>query len=192
MADVDKGAKVERWERNLENPGAALRQVGAMMVSESQAAFRAQRLGDTEWDERRPINILGIIADFHEGKKDPPARRFERRPALRDTGRLASSIAFRLVGTEVVEVGSNLPYAALHHHGGTAESKPINQQVRTLLADFLRRRKQYRKGLGWILNQKFEGKTIRQKVPARPIVGITKQTIADVQEAVAVKIMEAK
>jgi hypothetical protein len=79
------------------------------MVAESQQSFRDQRFGSDAWEPRAPVNVFAIIADFHAGKKSPPQRRFESRPALRDTGRLAQSISWKLVGTDVVEVGSNLP-----------------------------------------------------------------------------------
>lgn len=192
-SEFEKGAKIERIEQALERPEAALKQVGALMVAESQRAFRDQKFGDKPWSPRGPINVMGIIADFYEGKRSPPARRFEARPALRDTGRLAQSIAFKLVGQDVVEVGSNLPYAGVHHRGGEVESKPINEQVRTLLAAWLKGSgSKYRKALGWILARKFKDKTIKARVHERRLVGITKQTIQDVQTAVAVKIMEAR
>ena len=190
--EFDPGDKVRRIQRNLEQPTEALTQIGALMVAESQAAFRNQRHGKSEWDARSPVNTLGIIADFHAGKKAPPARRFESRPALRDTGRLAASIAFKLATADTVEVGSTLPYAAVHHHGGVSESQPINDQVRRLLGAWLKRKgKPYRKRLGWLLNKKFAGETIKTRVPKRPIVGITQQTMEDVREAVGVRIMEA-
>lgn len=190
---IDKGAKIERWEQALANPSVALRQIGALMVAESQEAFRNQRFGGQAWPERRVPNVFGIIQDLYEGKKSIPKRRFEARPALRDTGRLAASIAWQLVGTDAVEVGSNLPYAADHQVGGKVQSKPLNEQVRAGLNAFLKTRtgKKWRPQLGWLLNKKFAGKSIEQTVPARPFVGITDQTIADVQEAVSVKIMEA-
>ena len=190
--EFEKGAKIERWEHNISNPEAALRQVGALMVAESQLAFREQKLGERAWPARGPINLFGLIADFYDGKREPPSRRFEARPVLRDTGRLAASIAFRLVGSEIVEVGTNLPYAAVHQHGGQVESKPINDQVRQSLNEWLRGKgRPYRKRLGWLLNKKFAGKTLKGEVEARPFVGITKQTIEDVHEAVHVQIMEA-
>ena len=193
MTDFEKGAKIERWEKNLDSPDVALRQVGALMVAESQRSFRDQKFGEDAWAPRGKINVFGIIADFYEGKKSPPARRFESRPVLRDTGRLAASISFRMAGVDIVEVGSNLPYAPVLHHGGEIESKPINEQVRTALNEWLKSKgRPYRKQLGWLLNKKYEGKTLKGKVPPRPIVGITKQTIEDVKEAVAVKIMEAQ
>jgi phage gpG-like protein len=190
---VTKGAKVERWERKLEAPTQALHQIGLLMVAESQQSFRAQAFGGLTWPQRRVPNVFGIIADFAAGKKQPPRRRFDARPALQDTGRLASSIAHRVVGKDVVEVGSNLPYAGTMHHGGKTESARITDAVAELLADWLRQDgAPWRKALGWILNRKFRGKTLKGRVPARPFVGITEQTIEDVREVVAVKIMEAK
>ncbi len=192
-AEFEKGAKVERIEGKLDRPEAALRQVGALMVAESQEAFRNQRFGDQGWRARRVPNVFAIIADFAAGKPAPPERRFEARPALRDTGRLAQSIAHRMVSPDVVEVGSNLPYAAAMHLGGEVQSQPINEQVRDLLAKWLRGPgKPHRGRLGWILNKKFAGQRLKQRVPARRIVGITKQTLEDVREAVGVRIMETK
>lgn len=192
-----KGAKVKRWERNLDNPQAALKQIGALMVSESQRAFKAQQFGKTKWPPRAEVNVFGIIADFAEGKKSPPKRRFERRPALKDTGRLSSTIAFQIKGKDVVEVGSNLPYAGVHHHGGPVESKTITEEVQRLLGNWLFRvtgtaRESQADRLAFLLNKKLIGKKLPGKVPARPFVGVTPRTIKDVKEAVGVKIFEAK
>lgn len=191
--EIEKGAKIERWENNLDNPSAALKQVGILMTAESQRAFKEQKLGDKAWEPRAPVNVFGILADFAAGKKEPPARRFEQRPALRDTGRLAASISYKLQGTNIVEVGSNLPYAGVHQHGGPVKSETITPDVRRLLWGWLKGKgRKWRGRLGWLLNKKFEGKQLEGKVPARPIVAITKQTIEDVKEVVGVKIMEAR
>jgi phage gpG-like protein len=193
QATFDPGAKIRRWERNLEHPEAALKQIGAMMVAESQRAFKDQRFGKKAWQPRGAINVFGIIADFAAGKKSPPARRFERRPALRDTNALAQSIAFRLVGNDAVEVGSNKDYAGVHKTGGQVESKPITEALQKALWQWLRRQpKPMQDKLGWLLNKHLIGKTLKMKVPARPFIGITKETIANVQEAVAVKLMEVR
>ena len=193
MADVEKGAKIERIERSLETPTDALRQIGAIMVAESQEAFRQQRHGDSAWPPRRVPNVMGILQDFTDGKKAPPARRFEARPALRDTGALSRSIASRIVAADTVEVGTNDPKASLHHFGGKSTSKPITDKVRDALAAWLKGPgKPWRKALGWMLNKKFAGRVLTTSVPARPFVGITKQTIEDVHEACAVRILEAE
>ncbi len=192
-ATFKKGAKVKRWEKNLDNPQAALKQIGALMTAESQRAFKDQKFGKEPWQPRGQVNVFGIIADFHAGKRTPPARRFETRPALRDTGRLSASIAFKLLGSKVVEVGSNLPYAGVHHTGGEVESEPITESVQRLLGNWLKNKgSEFKNRLGVLLNKKLRGTTLKMDVPERPIVGITKQTLKDVQEAVGVKIMEAK
>jgi phage gpG-like protein len=192
-ATFDKGAKVARWERKLANPSAALKQIGVFMVAESQQAFREQRFGDERWPPRGVPNVMAIIEDFHAGKREPPARRFERRPALMDTGRLAASIAFRLIGREIVEVGSGLDYAGVQHTGGEVESKTITKDVQRRMWEWLRNESDERKDqLWWLLSPKRTGTTLKREVPRRPIVGITEQTIEDVREAVGVKIMEAR
>ena len=192
-ATFKRGAKVARWERKLDNPTAALKQIGALMVSESQDAFRRQRFGKTAWKPRAVPNVFGILADFHKGSKEPPKRRFEARDALVDTGRLSgpTGIAFKLRGTKIVEVGSNLPYSGVHQEGGRVESVPITEAVQDRLWKWLKNKgRGWKDDLGWLLNKKFTDTTLKGKVPARPMVGITKQTIRDVKEAVGVAIME--
>lgn len=187
-----KGAKVERIEKKLTDPNAALKQIGVLMVAESQRSFKAQRLGRKKWDQRAPVNVFGIIADFHAGKRKPAARRFERRPALRDTGRLASSIAYQVVG-RTVEVGTNLDYAAVHQTGGQTESKPITGTVRSNLWRWLKGQgTELKRRLGWLLNKKFRDETLTQRVPARPFLGITPETRKAISKIVGVQIMEVR
>lgn len=192
-ASFDKGDKVRRWEKRLDDPEPALKQIGIIMVAESQEAFRNQRFGKDAWRERRVPNVFGIIADFHKGSPKPPQRRFEKRPALHDTDRLAGSISFSIVSRDTVEAGSNLPYAGKHHRGTETESEPITAQVRRLLWAWLKGPgKQWKRALGWLLNRKFRDVRLTMQLPERRIVGITKQTMRDVKEAVGVKIMEVK
>lgn len=192
-ATFKRGAKIERIEANLDSPTRALKQIGAIMVAESQKAFKAQKHGDKRWRQRGKINVFGIIADFHEGRRSPPARRFERRPALRDTGRLAASIAFQLVGSNMVEVGTNLPYAAVHQTGGPVESKKLTPEIQNKIWKWLRNQSADLKSqLGWLLNSKFTGKSLKSTVPERRFVGVTKQTHEFVEKAVGVEIMEVE
>jgi phage gpG-like protein len=191
--EYDRGAKIRRIERALEKPEAALKQIGAMMVAESQQSFRDQTFGTQSWDPRAVPNTFGIISDFYNGRKEPPKRRFEPRPALKDTGRLAASIAFQLVGTDAVEVGTNLPYAAAHHNGEVVQSEPITQRVVDGLNKWLKGKgAKWKNDLGFLLNKKFLGTTLETQLPERPMVGITAQTIDDIVDAVGVLIAEDK
>lgn len=191
-ATFTKGAKLERIEKKLDGPAIALKQIGALMVAESQASFKAQEFGGERWRERAEINVFGIIADFHSGKASPPKRRFQSSPALRDTGALAKSIAFVVKG-DTVEVGTNLHYAAVHLTGGEVESKPITGKVRRLLWKWLKKQNtELKRRLGWLLNSKFRDKTLKTEVPARKFVGVTPKTIKTVGKIVGVSIMEVE
>lgn len=192
-AEFDRGDKIRGWEKRLDNPDKALKQIGALMVAESEYAFREQGMHDKRWPERAEVNVFGIIADLTlEGRNTPPKRRFDSRPALKDTGRLARSIAFRVVSTNAVEVGTNLEYAAVHNFGGTVESKPITETVQKKLAKWLRGKgAKYRDKLGFLLSEKMRGEKLEMDVPKRQFVGITKQTIQDVAEAVGAHIFGA-
>jgi len=184
------GAKIERIEKNLDGPARALKQIGALMVAESQRAFKEQAFGAKKWASRAPINIFGIIADFALGRRKPPARRFERRPALRDTGRLAASIAFEVKGP-TVEVGTNLEYAAVHHTGGDVESAKITSNVQLLLGRWLKRQSpEIKSQLEFLLSANYTDKTLKSTVPARPFIGITPKTRATVRTIIGVEIME--
>ena len=73
MAEMfDKGDKIRRWETNLEDPSDALKQIGALMVSESQRAFKLQAFGRDKWSERAPINVYGVIADLAADGRNAP------------------------------------------------------------------------------------------------------------------------
>lgn len=186
---VTPGRRLDAMAKNLADPTAILRAVGVLMVAESQRAFKDQRFGSKTWDARAPVNVFGIIADFAAGKKTPPSRRFETRPALRDTGRLASSIAFAVTSATTVEVGTTVDYAAVHQTGGKVESKPITDQVRDLLGKWLRTQPlPIKRALGWLLNEKFKGRTVTRRVPARPFLGITPQTREVVKRAVGARV----
>ena len=192
-ANFQKGAKVERWEKAIDNPSGALTQIGALMVAESQRAFREQKHGKKKWAARAPVNVYGIIADFTKGST-PPRRRFETRQALHDTGRLASpaGVVFKVSG-KFVEVGTNLDYAHVHNFGGPIESQPITKVVQEALNKWLKPKDEgLKKSLGWLLNKKYTGETLTGEVSARRFVGITKSTIEDVREAIGVEIMEVR
>lgn len=188
-----KGQKWTRLEHNLANPEKALKAIGLVMVSESQRSFTEQKFGDATWPERAPVNVFGLIRDFSLGRTEPMQRRFERRPALQDTGRLAQSIASRVVGTNTVEVGTNVEYAMVHQVGGQTQSEPMTSAVRRAIWHWLQKQSTVlKRQVGWVLNKKFVDKRITQNVPARPFLGITDRTRTAVRSILGIEIMEAK
>jgi len=185
------GAKMDRWAKKLRDPSVVLKQIGAVMVAESQDAFQQQAFGNKPWAPRGKVNTFGVLADLAKGST-PPNRRFQTRPALIDTGRLRASIAFR-VSSSTVTVGSNLPYASAHHTGEEVESEEITQEMQDLLWDWLQGGgSDHKSELGWLLNKRLTGTRLTMRLPERPIVGITAQTFADVREIVGVEIFEVR
>lgn len=188
---VKKGRKIQRWVKALDNPQKALKQVGIMMVAESQRAFVEQKFGGQPWRERAVPNVMGIIADFAAGRTKPKSRRFDARPALMDTGSLAKSISYRIVSADTVEVGTNLPYAPTLHSGGKVQSEPVTKKMQDAIWKWLKGEdRELRRSLGWLLNKKFTGKRIEAEVPKRRMVGVTKQTKQDIRQIVKVAIFE--
>jgi phage gpG-like protein len=189
-ATFEQGAKLKRIGNKLVDPSKALKQIGVTMVAESEASFKAQRFGRKAWRERSPINVFGIIADFAQGRRKPPARRFETRPALRDTGRLANSIAFSVSG-KVVEVGTNVPYASLHNFGGVSKSEKITLTVQQRIGKWLAKQSEdLQERLGWLLGDQARDEQLEMRVPKRQFVGITIQTRKEIRKTIGVRIME--
>lgn len=187
------GAKLERIERALQNPEKALKQIGALMTAESQGAFVEQEFDQKKWPERRVPNVFGILADFAAGKKAPPQRRFEARPVLRDTGRLAASIAWHIITSDTVEVGTAVDYAAQHQAGGEVESVEITPKVQSALWAWLKKQDRgIRAKLGWLLNRKYTGTKLKARIPARPFVGLTRQGKKDIEHTIGVAIAEVR
>lgn len=132
----------------MRDKDALLDAAGALLVRTSQEAFVKQRFGSIVWperyagDTREPfVNVAGIVADFNAGRAEPPQRRFDRRPALMDTGELARSPSYRKVGPDSVEAGSTVPYAALHQRGGES-SQPVTRETKERLWGWLKGRRE--------------------------------------------------
>jgi phage gpG-like protein len=141
----DEDAVVQLIGR-LRDKDALLDAVGALLVRTSQRAFAEQRLGDVIWPERYEggpepfVNVAGLIADFNAGKTKPPNRRFDRRPALFDTGGLARSVSYRRVGADTVEAGSTEPHAGIHQQGGET-TQPVTAETKSRLWKWLKGRR---------------------------------------------------
>lgn len=118
-----------RLRRELEDTSPLMKQLGAIMVSASQKAFREQRYGGEKWAPRYPnqglpkFNVAGALADFKSGRRSPKPVRFDDRPALVDEGMrggLWGSISSRVDGPFTVSVGTSKTYASLMQEGGTS------------------------------------------------------------------------
>lgn len=177
----------------LRNKETLLDSIGLLMVAESMQAFEQQSFGGEDWPERYPnqsspfINVAGAVRDFASGRSEPKDRRFDRRPALRDTSRLMSSIAHQVQGGDTVEVGTTVPYASVHQFGGTS-SQPVTQATKTRIASWLKtaKGKPFRGKLGPVFHvEQWETDVVR-----RPFLGITPALEKDIPEMVAEHIRE--
>jgi len=128
---IDEGERIRLIREAFADPRVPLMRIGAMMTTRSQDAFEDQGR-DEEWPARITPNIPGILSDLERGA-GVPARRFQPRPAGVDTGRLRNSITWRLVEGAAVEIGTNLPYAALIQWGGEV-TIPITGPMKSRLA----------------------------------------------------------
>lgn len=160
---------------------------------------RSVRVTDSK-GVRYIANVAGIISDFRQGKT-PPARRFEPTPALVDSNLLKGSVHSSVAledGRATVTTGSILPYAGLHFWGG-ATVVEITPAVKAALTSWIKTKETSAKrseknrphgpeeekdqarhdkaaqmggvadGLRFLLHQD----SWRQRVPARPFIGVT-------------------
>lgn len=121
LAEFIPGRKLTAIQKNTKDPRSLAAKVGALIAARSQKAFRDQKLGSgKQWAPRAVPNVPGIVTDVNAGA-NPKGRRFQTRPALRDTGQLQRSITFKVVNSNTVEVGSKLKYAGIHNTGGVSQ-----------------------------------------------------------------------
>lgn len=168
-------------QRTLDDRGRAriLKQFGAVMLARTQYAFATESLF-AKWPARYPkqkppkFNVAGAIQDLLEGNK-VKSRRWDDRPALKDRGILARSFssatkALTYPNAYTVEIGSTLPYAAVHQWGGESEPKPLTRDFKVKLAAFLTTKK------GRTVRDKMvhllELDSYSQEILARPFLGV--------------------
>lgn len=155
-----------------------LDRIGLLLVSRAQKSFRAQSRGGKGWLPRAAPNAAGLVRDFASGA-NPPARRFQSRPALIDTGTLRNSITYRK-GKDFVEIGSPLSYAEVHNRGGETEPIPVTDTVKKNLRKWLAKRKNaiYRGRLQFLLAPELN--SLRVTVPARTFLDFTEKDRQDI------------
>ena len=131
------------FKKRLGDPRPALRRIGALMLSASQKAFQDQRYGPDKWPERyegQPdpfVNVAGALSDLLRDRQIK-GRRFDRRPALVDTGILRGSLSFGLKGKNAVRVGTTVPYAAKHVFGLNSRQNVTDAARKRLTKEYRR------------------------------------------------------
>lgn len=132
-----------RFKRRLDDPRPVLKQIGALMLAESQKAFDDQAYGPERWPERYEgqdepfINVAGALSDVARDRQIRD-RRFDRRPAVVDTGMLRSSLTFGLKGKKAVRVGTTDPKAPKHLFGLSSSQTVTNIARRRLVKEYRR------------------------------------------------------
>ena len=108
---------VDEMIAKIKDLGPVLKKIGKEMEIESRGAFKAQKFGDFAWPLRyggipfpAKINYAGALQDLTDGPRVKD-RRFNDRPALRDSGLLGRSINFQVMGKDSVRVGVTGPAA---------------------------------------------------------------------------------
>lgn len=205
--------QLQKLKAALNQPGQLLAMIGALVVNDCRRAFHRQALGDIQWQERYPgmaspkINIAGALADFISGRPSPKPNRFQDRPALIGEGMrggLQASVTYRVAGKDTVMVGSNKPYASLQQEGGTSEQtygEDVKKRIETWLFKQRRRpgprggrfeprrnREGYVKHLAPLLHKNVH----RQRVIARPFIGVTDNAERQIRMAVQRFFVEAQ
>lgn len=162
-----------------------LERIGAHMVGVTQDGFKQQGRS-RKWRPRRVPNIAGIIDDLNEGGSIKQ-RRGKPKPVLVDTGRLRSSITYKLAGAKAVVFGTNVPYAKVHQEGGYSRMRVTNKAQRSLKA--LRDRAGRREnpdsvlpsGVTWAdIGFLYVQKTVRIRIIPRPFLEVTAQDRDDI------------
>lgn len=182
---------VVKLKRALQNPRAALGEIGVILQRTSERAFVDQALGTIAWDEpyggREPfVNVASALKAFNEGRRQPPPRSFRKR-ALEQSGDLSRSIAFDVVDDRTVVVGSSKLYAGLQQRGGRSEVR-ITKAGQKGLAKWLntKRGAKYEPVLGGFVKRQRH----QIRVRPRPFIGITDEARADIVAVVEKAIAE--
>jgi phage gpG-like protein len=186
-------------QKQLDNPQALMKKLGAMVLGASVDSFKKQALGEFKWKPRYPgqsepkLNIAGAISDFQNGRFAPKPIRFVDRPALIDEGfrgGLAGSMTYKALDQTSFQVGTNKPYAPKQFYGGVSR-QPITNTVKDGIRKFLYKKGDKKKGYtkkGEPYAPKLEP-LLRKKVysimvGSRPFVGIFSELWHDILNAV--------
>lgn len=194
VVSIDWGSRFTALLETASNPHRALKRVGVFFASKARQAFSSQGRPPESWPERAVPNVPGILQDFHGGGAKPKSRRFDARPAVRDTGLLQRSIKDEMTGPLEVVVGVSgdaHEYADKQQFGGESETLPVTEEFQEWLWTWLRSSEgsKWKKDLGYLLNRKFTGETLTWNVRPRPFLVILEQDLDDVAELAEIEII---
>jgi phage gpG-like protein len=184
--------KLKRIANKLDDPSEALHFIGGLMVEQYSDNFRDEGAAGSDWQERAVPNLFGIISDFTKAAGAPKKRRFSTTKTLQDTGRLAGSATYDLLGKRGVQGGSNEPYAIKHHRGEESESLPITRTVQERAKKWLARAGKKWKDDLWVLTSpEWLNERVVIDLPERPLLVINQEFINDVIDFIQTDILGA-
>ena len=180
-----------RLREELDDPKDVLKQIGILLVKQTQRAFTNQRSpGGKPWLERYPgqkgpkLNVAGALSDFNKGATNLGSMRFKGRPALLNTGKLKSEWNSTIKSKYVVVVGTSkevAPYASKMQEG-IASTQDITSTGKKAIAAFIKENKKNKKGkavseqMGWMLNKYTKPTKLKTKPVARVFLEIVPET----------------
>lgn len=159
------------------------------------------------------FNIAGALMDWKAGRSNPKPNRFQDKPALIDEGMrggVQGSLTFQVTGPLQVAWGSGKTYAEKHQKGGIT-TIPYDDATRQRISEWLYKTPPTKAGKGKVnmsgvlrTNKQKTGldgdkrrneyaphvkpllhmKVWKQRIIARPFVGVTDQLAADIRSAI--------
>lgn len=122
---------LDRAEAALENPKPMFQDMGEFLVPANQNRFKISTAPDgTKWLPNSEMTYLNILGKQHTNKdgtlNNKGINRVMSKRTLVGDGTLMNSIHYQISG-DLLLVGSNLVYAAIHQFGGTI--KPKNKKT---------------------------------------------------------------
>ena len=97
---------------NVDNPVSALKGIGEVLVESTKERFVSKTNPDgTPWKDNSPVTINTPRGESNwiKGENDP---------LIGESGALEKEIHYNLVGSDELEVGNSMEYAAMQQFGG--------------------------------------------------------------------------
>ena len=184
VASVEDGVSYTVLKGKIKNKVELLTLIGALIEVRTQSAFETGGRPGNKWQDRAVPNIPGILRDLDKGGADSvKRRRFVPRPVLVDTGRLSGSYVAAPARKDEVVIGSNVPYANLHHKGGKSSIQVSKGTLKKLIqfTSSSSKGKEHSLKLIAAANKiKKDGGKFKVRVPKRPALVIIDQDLRDI------------